>query len=230
MKTCYRCLAMLALSLSTCSSLVFAQHEHGLSDVEFAYADGKIVLEASVFEAEFGEGEFANTTRNPGFASEAEEGLGLNANNLIGYNVLDALLYWNGTEFASAGDVAITIPGKGGSADTAVSATSGPQFSDFVTPANLIDQADGVGDFHSHLDFNISEGAPSGGYGLLFSLSTDEAGIANSDPFGIFLNLGLEEEAFEAGVDAFAAKVPEPSSMLLVAMGIAGLGVLRRKR
>ena len=209
--------------------------EHGHSDVEFAYVDGAIEIEAGeeglIFEGEFGEEAFANFASEPGLASEVEEGAGINAGNIVAFNVLGNLFYWNGTEVASPGAATITIAGAGGSSDAVVSATSGVQMANFLTPANLLGQAADDGDFHVDPGFTISEGAPAGGYGLILSLSTnDAAGIGDSDPFGIFLNFGLEEEAFEAGVDAFGAAVPEPSSIMLAVFGLAGLGVLRRKR
>ena len=125
----------------------------------------------------------------------------------------------------------MTIDAAGGSADVVVSATSGTQLSDFAAPANLLGQAADDGDFHVDPGFTISDGAPAGGYGLVLSLSSDNAGgIADSEPFGIFLNFGLEEEMFEAGVEAFGASVPEPSSILFLVIGVVGLGAMRRKR
>ena len=225
------------LILFSFCSIAFAQddHDHEHSDVEFSYVDGAIEVEAGeegfVFEGEFGEGAFSNFASEPGIASEIEEGAGINAGNIIGYNVLDSLFYWDGTQVASAGDATLTVAGAGGAADTVISATSGPQPVSFSTPANLLGQAGDDGDFHVDPGFTISNGAAAGGYGLVLSLSTnDEAGIADSDPFGIFLNFGLEEAAFEAGVEAFAEVVPEPSSLTLVMLGVASLGMLRRKR
>lgn len=228
--------SLLVLFLLT--GVTFAQDdddEHGHSDVEFVYTDGAIEIEAGeeglIFEGEFGEEAFANFASEPGIASEIEEGGGINAGNIIGFNVLTKLFYWDGSQVASAGDTTITIAGAGGSADAVVSASSGIMRADFSSPANLLGQAGSDGDFHVDPGFTISDGAPAGGYGLVLSLSSDDpAGIADSDPFGIFLNFGLEEEMFEAGVDSFAAAVPEPSSLALVVFGIAGLGVLRRKR
>jgi hypothetical protein len=219
------------------SAASFAQEEveHGHSDVEFSYVDGAIDIEEGeegfVFEGEFGEDAFANFASEPGIASELEEGAGINAGNIVGFNVLGSLFYWDGSQVASAGDATVTIAAAGGSSDVVVSASSGMQLSDFSVPSNLLGQAGDDGDFHVDPGFTISDGAPAGGYGLILSLSTDDAaGIGDSEPFGIFLNFGLGEEMFEAGVDAFGASVPEPSSLLLVVFGVAGLGVLRRKR
>lgn len=221
--------------LSAMTATSMAQDEEPHSDVEFAYVDGAIEVEPGeeglVFEAEFGEDAFANFASEPGIASEIEEGAGINAGNVIGFNVLDKLFYWNGSEAVSPGDATVTIAGAGGSADVVVSGTSGIQLADFMTPSNLLGQADADGDFHVDPGFTISDGAAAGGYGLVLSLSTDDAGgIADSEPFGIFLNFGLEEEAFEMGVEAFAAAVPEPSSLMLLSFAAVGLAAVRRRR
>ena len=223
------------LVLFTFACPIFAQEEEEAhSDVEFSYVDGAIEVEAGaegfVFEGEFGEEAFANFAGEPGIASEVEEGAGINPGDIIGYNVLGSLFYWDGTQAVSPGDASIAIDGAGGSADTIVSGTTGVQSVNFADPANLIGQADADGDFHVDPGFTISDGAPAGGYGLVLSLSTDEAGIADSNPFGIFLNFGLEEEAFEAGVEAFGASVPEPSTFLLGALALLGIGLVKRRR
>lgn len=222
-----------ALILFTFSAVTFAQ-EHAHSDVEFEYADGAIEIEPGeegfIFEGEFGEDAFANFASEPGIASELEEGAGINSGDIIGFNVLENLFYWDGSQVASPGAATISIAGVGGSPDAVVSGSSGLLPVDFTAPLNLLGQAGADGDFHVDPGFTISDGAPAGGYGLILSLSTDEAGIADSQPFGIFLNFGLEEEMFEAGVESFATSVPEPSSLMLVVFGVAGLGVLRRKR
>lgn len=185
-----------SLILFSFTPIALAQEEgDGHSDVEFSYVDGAIRVEEGeegfVFEGEFGEDAFANFASEPGIASEIEEGAGVNAGNIIGFNVLDGLFYWDGSQVASAGDATVTIAGAGGSADVVVSATSGRQLADFAAPTNLLGQATEDGDFHVDPGFTISEGAPAGGYGLIMSLSTDDAAsIGDSEPFGIFLNFG----------------------------------------
>ena len=223
------------LILFSFSISLFAQDEEPHSDVEFSYIDGAIEVEEGgegfVFEGEFGEDAFANFASEPGIASEVEEGAGINPGNIVAFNVLDSLFYWDGSQVGSPGAATVTIDAAGGSADVVVSASSGIQLADFSTPANLLGQAADDGDFHVDPGFTISDGAPAGGYGLILSLSTDDAaGIADSEPFGIFLNFNLEEEMFEAGVEAFGAAVPEPSSLMLGVFSALGLSVLRRRR
>lgn len=227
--TTYTSLLLLTVGLSA------GAQEAPHSDIEFQYLHGAIQVEEGdegfVFEGEFGEGAFANEASEPGIASELEEGMGIHPGNTIAFNVLNSLYYWDGNHFALPGETSLTISGVGGSADTVISATSGIQRSSFATPANLLGQADAEGSFHVDPKFTISDGAPAGGYGLLLSLSTDDdAAIADSAPFGVMLNFGLEEAAFEAGVEAFGAIVPEPSSFHIFALSLVGFGWLRSRR
>ena len=60
-------------------------------------------------------------------------------------------------------------------------------------------------------------------------LTTDEAGIANSDPFYIVFNFGLDEEIFEGAVEAFAGTVPEPTAAMLLAVGASFFAAARRR-
>lgn len=224
--------ALLLLTSSRTPSV--AQELH--SDIEFTYRDGRIQIEPGaegfVFEGEFGVGSFANQASEPGFESESDEGLGIGAQDVIGFNVLTELRYWNGTQFASPGSAAITVPGIGGSEDTVISPTTDVVLANFTIPRNLIGQADGDGNLHTDRTFLISDGAPAGGYGLTLSLATNAEGINDSRPFGIFLNFGqLDEAQFEAGVAAFAASVPEPRGLMPFALAaLTGVAIRRRRR
>lgn len=218
-----------------------AQAQH--SDVEFGYNSGMIEIEPGpdglVFESDMPTGGiFEGFSSDPGFGSELIEGLGIGANDAITYNLLDNLFFWNeATEgFDDPGSTTISIDNAVG-ADTLVSASSG-----MLIPGGVIGQASGTGDFHSHVAFQLSSGAPIGAYGLLLELETDDLGIAKSDPFFIVFNFGLDEagtnpslaDLEDAMVDfgAHLETVPEPSSMALGAIGAAllGCGVLRRRR
>lgn len=216
---------------------VFAQH----SDVEFEYSSGKIEIEfgteGQVFEGDFPtSGTDLQFTTEPGFRSEISEGAGINSFDEIVYNVLDSLLSWDGSSItAPAAGTQIRIENRGiGVPDTIVTGSSGPQPGSFSSPFNnRIGAADGSGDFHSDLDWFLERnpGSPAtGAYAVKLSLSTDEPGITDSDPFFIVFNFGLSETLFEEGVEAFAATIPEPTSLALVGAGVVALSLARRRR
>ncbi|MCA9211849.1 MAG: hypothetical protein KDB27_02195 [Planctomycetales bacterium] len=226
---------------------VFAQDddEHGHSDVEFAYEDGKIAIEFSdegaVFEGEFStEGVDLQFTSEPGFGSEGEEGLGINAGDQIVYNVLSELMYWNDGFKPVPGGAQIRIVNRPPSPvvpDTIIGADTAIQFGSFVPALNRIGAGEADGDLHSDLDFllepkgDTADSALFGVYGFLLSLSTDEAGVAASDPFAMVFNFGVEEEKFAIGVGAFANVVPEPSGYTIVlSVCVLAFGCIRRRR
>ena len=213
---------------------LWAQH----SDVEFSYQGGRIEIEfgpeGQIFEGEFPtSGVDLQFTSEPGFASELSEGLGVNADDEIIYNVLSGLLFWNGNSISPAAPgTQIRIGNRPPSVpETIVSSSSGLQPGVFSpTPINRVGAADAVGDFHSDLDWFLepNPGTPAtGAYAVKLSLSTDEPGIADSLPFFIVHNFGFSEMDFEAGVEAFAAAIPEPGTLALV--GMIALAVASRR-
>lgn len=225
-----------ALAVLSQPTGVLAQH----SDVEFEYSGGQIEIEfgseGQVFEGEFPDsGADTQFTSEPGFGSELSEEAGINSLDEVVYNVLDSLLFWDGSSISpAAAGTQIRVENRGiGVPDTFISATSGPQPGSFLTPFNnRIGAADGNGDFHSDLDWFLepNPGSPAtGAYAVKLSLSTDEPGIANSDPFFIVFNFGLSETLFEEGVEAFAATIPEPTSLALIGAGVVALSLTRRR-
>lgn len=224
----------------------FAQDddEHGHSDVEFAYENGRIAIEfgdeGAVFEGEFPiEGADLQFTSEPGFGSEVEEGLGIVADNQVVYNVLSDLMYWNDGFKPVPNGAQIRIVNRPPSPvvpDTVIGAGTGIQRGSFDPALNRIGAAEADGDFHSDLDLllepkgDMANQSHYGVYGFLTSLSTDEAGIADSEPFAMVFNFGLEEEMFEAGVGAFANVVPEPTGYApwLLAFVVSFAGFRRR--
>ncbi len=208
----------------------FAQH----SDIEFDYQNNKIDVkfgsEGQVFEGDFDtSGLFEQFTDDPGFASEADEGLGVNPGDFIDYNILGPLEYHDGSGFAAVPTGASIDIGDNPNGGLSVTdATAGP-----VSGTGVVGQADGGGDVHTHIEFTLAPGsldAPEyGAYGILMELTTDASGIGNSDPFYIVFNFGLDEETFEGAVEDYANKIPEPTSLALAGAG-AVLVLSRRRR
>jgi len=231
--------SFLRVLVCTLPLLLTAQTQAQHSDIEFGYAGGKIEIgfgaEGRIFEADIPlDGLTPRFTTDPGFAAdEPDEGFILNPGDIIGYNIHDRLFYWDGVSEVTA-DPAWTIRIDDVVGNFIVSNTSTASFSGFSPLSQIIGQANSTGEFHTHLDFTLSNDAPIGAYGLLMSLSTNAAGIADSQIFGIMYNFGLEEAAFEAGVDHFVTTrglsvVPEPGAAALLLTGLGSV-LLRRQR
>lgn len=175
-----------------------------------------------VFPGEFGEEatDPANFTDHPGFA-----GAGFNPGDLLGFNVVRELLYWDGSAMAAVpANHSLEIRNIINS--TIVTGVSGFQTGfTFAT-------ADADGDVHQHVHFMLhGPGEPSaltpGGYGLWLQLTSPQYGTSND--FVIMLNYGLDQEDFEAGVHYVGEHlIPEPSGALLFA--VPALLALRRSR
>ncbi len=191
----------------------------GHNDITFRYGDYQVVVDggtlSGVFAARFDTaGIFQQYASNPGFASEADTGGGLQVGDVVVYHVLDNLRVWAAGAFAEPADgmrirIENNLPDV---PDTLVTATSGEQLGSNTSPMrNVIGGADGVGDFHSHIDFLLEpnpfpEPLPSathGAYGLKLSLATSREGIAPSDPFWVAFNFGLSEGQFAEAVAAY---------------------------
>lgn len=217
---------------------VLAQH----NDIEFGYEGGQLVFETGdmthatsdarrLFEGSFPvTGVFERYTDDPGFASELSEGLGIGANDTIGIDVLQSGNFGSYLTFFDPNLNAITatnatITLEKGATSLGINHNAGGLFT--------ISQADGMGDFHDHIDFFLSDGAAFGAYGLLFNMTTDNAGIASSDPVWLVFNYGMDEATFDSvALPVFGklSAIPEPSSALLIgALGL-GLASARRKR
>ena len=203
------CLAGLLLIFGLMPAMAVAQH----SDVDFRYTGAQVVPDLSpdsnfVYRGTFPTSGFgAQFTIQPGFASESDIGAGIGGGDEIVYNVLDDLYFWDGITMdfqTPAAGTQIRIGNVGTSVpDTIVHATSGVQLGSFSPDTNRIGAAGGTGEFHSHVDFTLEPpgGSPADGvYGLKVSLSTDAAGIADSDPFFLAFNFGLSAALFDQAV------------------------------
>ena len=241
MKTLSRFSLVLLISLGF-PGILLSDDEH--SDIEFSYSNGMIDVEfgdeGPVFEGEFPtEGVDLQFTSEPGFGSELEEGLGINAGDQIAYNVLSELMFWNEGFKPVPNNAQIRIINRPPSPqvpDTIVGVGSGEQLGSFDPAMNRVGAAEADGDFHSDLDFflepkgDTADPSMYGVYGFMASISTDADGIGNSDPFAMVFNFGLEEDKFEAGVAAFASTVPEPVGGNSVLIAILGCLICVRSR
>ncbi|MFN5706461.1 MAG: PEP-CTERM sorting domain-containing protein [Planctomycetota bacterium] len=226
-----RSLLGLACGLVLLVSSVQAQHA---GDLEFKYDGGQIVIVngeegfadgKKIFEAEMGYGGlFDGYTEEPGFISEVDVGLGIGANDIISYSILQSrfgyfLNYWNPT----TGLVENT------SSSLEIDGLASMTISSLLGGGGVLGQADNAGDFHSHFDFQLSPGSNVGAYAILVNMQTNASGIGNSDPFYIVFGYGIDEAQHGAAVEHFAG-VPEPGSIgLLACAAVAGLARFRRK-
>lgn len=248
--------AIVAVSLGHSA---WAQHLH--SDLEFGYDD---TSNPTAFEIEndnesdegiqFYEAEFeildpANpsdySADEPGFTTEALEGLLLNPNDQISICPLDASLYSShgvgfvnffnpSTGMLEASQRLSVIDNSGGTSDLVLDgATSSGD------PLQFLGLVDNDGDLHDHVVIDLLDDATAlpGAYGVLFQIHAVQASGAPdivSDPVWFIFNHELSEEQFEGpALAAFgiveAEAVPEPSSLALLFTGVTCL-VLRRRR
>jgi hypothetical protein len=213
-----------------------AQHAHE-GDVIFEYDAGKIIIESGelsttgpaerFFEGAFGLSGLGNGfTGDPGF--EAHDPIG--AGDQIGFNIHafngNFLHYFDPSTstLSNTHNHTLTIDWTG-AGDLLIGRTIGG--------TGPIANASAAGVFHHHMEFSLANlNAPNyGAYGFLMSLTTSAVGIAESDPFWMVFNYGMDEVDFEnLALPAFGiTAVPEPSALMLVSLAACGLA-WRRKR
>ncbi len=210
-----------AFAISTASSLLLstvaaAQHVHE-SDVQLTVDDGRIVLNDSVFGADFGE-DFPNFTSDPGFSGLAGT---FTPGTAIGFNILDAIRKWDDAgHFDTIATETISITYGPSSVTTPTLAGQFvPGFSLNVT---------GDGGFHQHLGYTLDSPASDGVYLLKLELFSTDSNLANSDPFYLVFNQNVDEAIHDDAIHYVESHiVPEPGSMALL---IVGAGALMRRR
>ncbi len=139
-----------------------------------------------------------------------------------------SILFWDGTGAVSWSAVPngeyFDIIGNGGSGGI-LDGTS-------VLTSVELDPTSGIGFFDTHPDYLLNgDGGtddPTIGFYAIFG-QTNIEGLESSDVWGNVFDFGVEdEEAHEAAVESIAALVPEPTTALLVGLGLIGLGARRR--
>ena len=213
----YFCCAAIALSWVT-SQTSYSQ-EFGHTDVLFEYGEEKIEVNARTFTSFFPTRGIARQFQTlPGFASESSGGGGILPNDELVYNVLSGLEFWvdNAARPSLIEDIQIRVRNRPShTAETVVSATTTEQPGSFNPPLNRIGRASASGEFHSDLQWFLESNdedvePPLGTYAMQMSITTNRAGIADSDPFYFIWHYGAETEDFNNAVAFFENQVTTP--------------------
>ncbi len=130
-----------------------------------------------------------------------------------------ALAFWNGGEvLPSPVTIGLTRTGV----DMQVSPT------DTLVAGGALGAYNGLEGGHSALTIALPLDAPIGLYAIGFQVSG--TGFTRSETFWGIANNGVSEEAAARGVAALTAAVPEPSTLVLGALGLLGLLAVRSFR
>ena len=221
--------SIIAASITSVFAANIVLSSEGHSDIDVTVDAGQIVMENAevlsngfrIFESEFGELGNPYATDDPGFV--VEDGT-FSAGQLLGFEGLGPLQFWNGSQW--------TVP-VGGESIEVIDVLSDRYFFDALSSPSgvgFVDAADPEGGIHSHVEFEIGAGAgtpTSGAYLIELALSGYEAdqitqAYADSESFFIAFNLGMDEVAFEASIDALAS-IPLPAGLPLMLSGMIGL-------
>ncbi len=140
-----------------------------------------------------------------------------------------SILYWDGNGAVSWSGVPnnefMELIGNAG---------SGGAMGDTDTlPGVLLDSPDGSGFTDSHPDYFLRGETvlddPALGFYAIFGI-TNVDGLDPSNVWSIVFDFGIEDEVkHEAAIDSVTSFIPEPSTALLLGMGLAGLGVRGRR-
>jgi len=189
------CLAAATSALADHSDIVVKVEENQLA----AYNQSSDLADC-VFEGELGELSVPGYTDDPGFASDDLAG-----NSLLGYNVYDSLLFWDGEQYVPPPNEERLEIAIGGALQTTVAGDTGYQLGEYFA------QADGGGQVHSHLDFFVKhpDWNPSNPYynpitvgAYMLQLELTSSVHDASAPLAIVFSHGLGQEASQAAIDA----------------------------
>lgn len=184
--------------------------------------DDEFFAGVRAFEAFFGEstdGNFLNETDEPGWFTET-----LPAGSAYGFNILDGLRVWNGSDFDALAPVSLTVTADSNDPG-APSATTGA-LGEFV-PGFFFTTPDATGFFDTHIDFVLGAPFTDGIYLLTLEATSDQFG--NSLPLYLVLSQNIEDAEVELAVD-FVNDVIIPAPGAVALFGMLGLAAARRRR
>ncbi len=213
----------------------------GMSDEQLvtgAFIDDAqtFIPDIRVFGYEFGEKDPLQPffSQDPGFNNFGQANGGtFPADAELGFDVLDHLLVWDGngdTEFNAVPNGTGLLLERG-SFSIEVGNDNALPLAGF-----LIDMSDSDGtisDVHLNaiLQGNDGNNPAMGIYLVKIRITTNATGIADSDPFWLVYNAGLDEKAHEEAIDWVSVNlVPEPGMGITCLMGVLMVLSVRRKR
>lgn len=217
-------LTVAAASLLAAPAFAGDDHDHEHADVEIRTANGRLVtgtldegvfVRERVFASELGE-VVPNFADEPGF--DAEDGT-LTPNSMLGFNIMNALRVWNGSDFDTVSDSTMTL------SFLTLEATTPNMPGEVVNGFNFL--VDANGGMHDHPAFQLNAPASTGVY--LLEMQFTGGGFADSDSFYIVFNQNEDEMIHDMAIDYVRnVIVPAPGAGALLAAG--GLLAIRRRR
>lgn len=225
-------IAVTAVFLTAATGAVLAGPKHHHGDVIVTVEAGRLITATEhddtleherVFGGELGE-------LIPGFGDEPGfEGHGLPALTQVGFDILDALRIWNGSDFGAISPSTLTLelaPGVPGSPSATTPALPG-----FV-PGFIFGTADEEGEFHQHIGMTLNAPGDEGVYLVqlrAFSPTDTSGGLVPSESFWLVLNNGMDENTHDAAIDYVRSVIVPAPGALLVSAGMVLAGIRRRR-
>ena len=157
--------------------------------------------------------------------SNPPETNGLAIGSSYAFDLVGPLVFWDPVLGITPTDVTATIvrSGAGFTVDKDTTFASGGYLAGGAT--GTTGPYNGNTGFHNSTTVNIPPGSPVGLYAIAYEIrSTFATPYGTSNAFYAIGANGLSEADFDRGInDLAAAGVPEPSAVVLAAMGVAGL-------
>jgi hypothetical protein len=203
---------------------VVAGEKEPHSDVEIRTDNGRLItgtlnegmfVRERVFGSELGE-VVPNITDEPGF--DAQDGT-LTPNSMLGFNLMNSLRVWNGSDFDTVSDSTMTL------SFLTLEATTSSNPGEVVNGFNfLVDQFGGM---HDHPAFILNAPASTGVY--LLEMQFTGGGFADSESFYIVFNQNEDDSIHDAAID-YVRDVIVPAPGVGGLLAACGLVALRRRR
>jgi hypothetical protein len=209
---------------ATASIAVASGRDEAHSDVEIRTDNGRLItgtldegmfVRERVFASELGE-VVPNIADEPGF--DAEDGT-LTPNTSLGFNLMNSLRVWNGSDFDTNSDSTMTL------SFLTLEATTSSTLGETVTGFNFL--VDEFGGMHDHPAFILNAPASTGVY--LLEMQFTGGGFADSESFYIVFNQNEDESVHDAAIDyvrEFIVPAPGAAGLLIA----SGLVAMRRRR